>query len=154
MDAHDRFTTADLLGLLELPKDGRMLTFGAPSAIFGMEIASARPDTLIVVCDVESQVTTEVADRATAERLDNLIIGDTPAGPLVDRALCVDGLGALNPPHLVTIRSAMLAGGYAIFVESDGPQAQPLIEKLRAIGYQVADELSGALAGSTVIRAR
>jgi hypothetical protein len=154
MDAHTRLTTGDLLGLLEIPKDGRMLTFGSSSALFGLEIASARPDILIVICDTESTTTTEIAARCTAERIDNLIIGDTPAGPLVDRVLAVDSLGSLEPGHFVAIRTAMLPGGYAVFVESSAPDAEPLIEKLNGLGYQVADELRGALPGSTVIRAR
>ncbi len=154
MDFHHRLTTAELLRLLEIPHDGRILTFGPSSALFALEIAAERPDTLIVVCDIESTTTTQVADRATAERLHNLVIGDTPAGPLVDRTLCVDALESLLPQHLVTIRTAMLPGGYAVFVESAAPSGAPLVEKLRNVGYQVVDELPGTLAGSTVIRAR
>jgi hypothetical protein len=154
MERHPRLQSADLLALLDLPTDGRMLTFGASSALFGLEIAAERPDVLIVVCDVESTSTTEVADRATAERLENLVIGDTPAGPLVDRALCVDGLTTVQPQHLVTIRTAMLPGGYAIYVESEAPDAAPLLEKLRGLGYEFAEEVAGALPGATVIRAR
>lgn len=153
MDAHDRLSTAEVLDLLQVPRDGRMLTFGSASAQFGLDLAKARPDTLIVVCDTESETTTEVADRATAERLDNLIIGDTPAGPLVDRALCVDGLAAMERQHLVMIRTAMLPGGYAIFVETATPDVAPLLEKLRSVGYEIVDEIH-APAGSTVIRAR
>jgi hypothetical protein len=154
MDAPDRLTTAEILGLLEIPPDGRILTFGSATAPYALEIAAVRPDVLIVVCDTESGVTTQVSDRALAERLDNLIVGDTPAGPLVDRALCIDSLTSIVPQHLVTIRTAMLPGGYAIFVESSAPEAAPLTEKLHAMGYAVADALDGALAGSTVIRAR
>ncbi|HTU69591.1 MAG TPA: hypothetical protein VMF11_04645 [Candidatus Baltobacteraceae bacterium] len=154
MEAHDRLTSAELLTLLEIPADGRILTFGASTANFALEIAKLRPDVLIVVCDTESETTTAVADRAVEEHLENLIVGDTPAGPLVDRALCVDKLGEVAPTHLMTIRSAMLPGGYAIFVESKAPKPEPLTEKLQAVGYNVADTLEGALPGSTVIRAR
>ena len=154
MKAHDRLTTADLLTLLEIPADGRMLTFGSASALFALEIATDRPDVLIVVCDAEGEHTTAVADRALAEQLDNLVIGDTPAGPLVDRTLCVDGLDAIQPSHLNAIRAAMLPEGYALFVESAAPAPQPLTEKLQTLGYQTASVLEGALAGATVIRAR
>ncbi|HUA08731.1 MAG TPA: hypothetical protein VMA98_05600 [Candidatus Acidoferrales bacterium] len=154
MESNDRLSTADLLAVLEIPNDGRILTFGSSTAHYALEIAAARPDVLIVVCDTESEITTEVSDRALVEKLDNLVVGDTPAGPLVDRALCIDNLGALTPQHLVTIRSAMLPGGYAIFVDSTGPEAAPLTEKLRGLGYNVADALDNALAGTTVIRAR
>jgi len=154
MEAQDRLATAELLALLEIPADGRILTFGSATAPHALEMAASRPDVLIVVCDTESTTTTEVSDRALAERLDNLVVGDTPAGPLVDRALCVDSLTTMVPQHLVTIRTAMLPGGYAIFVQSHASDAAPLTEKLRSVGYQVADVLDGALPGSTVIRAR
>jgi hypothetical protein len=154
MEAHDRLTTGELLALLEIPTDGRVLSFGSSSAIYALEIAAARPDVLIVVCDTEGSTTTEVADRALVERLENLVVGDTPAGPLVDRALCIDGLGTIDPSHLVHIRTAMLPGGYAIFVEPTEPAPAPLTEKLHGAGYAIADSLDGALAGSTVIRAR
>lgn len=154
MEAHDRPTTAELLGLLEIPADGRILTFGSATAPYALEIAAARPDVLIVVCDTESGVTPEVSERAVAEKLDNLIVGDTPAGPLVDRTLCINSLTSIVPQHLVTIRTAMLPGGYAVFVEADAPDAAPLTKKLRTMGYTVADAIDGALPGSTVIRAR
>jgi hypothetical protein len=131
-----------------------MLTFGSPSAIFSLEIAAARPDALIVACDTEYETTTQVVDRATAEQLNNLVVGDTPAGPLVDRCLCVDSLSRVESRHLVTILTAMLPGGYAIFVESPQTDAIPLIEKLRSTGYTIADELPDAISGATVIRAR
>jgi hypothetical protein len=153
MNAHGRLSTTEILDLLAVPKDGRLLTFGGSSAVFGLEIAVAREDLLIVVCDVESETTTEVADRATAEKLGNLVIGDTPAGPLVDRALCVDLLESIDKSHLVMIRTAMLPGGYAIFVEPEHADAGALTEKLKTLGYQVADAIESP-AGSTIIRAR
>jgi hypothetical protein len=154
MDAHDRLGTADLLTLLDVPTDGRLLTFGAPSVSHALAIATARPDALVVACDTSAETISQVSERALAERLDNIVAGDTPAGPLVDRALCVDGLAAAEPQHLIMLRTAMLPGGYAIFVESAAPDAMPLTEKLLALGYGIADALDGALAGSTVIRAR
>jgi hypothetical protein len=154
MEGPDRPTIAELLALLEIPSDGRILTFGSAAAPYALEIAATRPDVLIVVCDTESTVTTQVSDRALAERLNNLIVGDTPAGPLVDRALCIDSLTTIAPQHLVTIRTAMLPGGFAVFVESNAPNAAPLTEKLHAMGYVVADPIDSILADFTVVRAR
>jgi hypothetical protein len=154
MEPHPRLSTADVLELLELPRDGRVLAFGPRTALFGLEIAATRPDALVVVCDTEYETTTQVADRAGAEQLNNLIIGDTPAGPLVDRCVCVDTLGTIDPQHLVTILGAMLPGGYAIFIEPETTAAKGLIEKLLSFGFTIADELQGAIAGSTAIRAR
>ena len=97
MEAQERLTTAELLALLEIPVDGRILTYGAPTAPYALEIAALRPDVLIVVWDTESTTITEVSERAVAERLENLVVGDTPAGPLVDRALCLDGMATMGP---------------------------------------------------------
>jgi hypothetical protein len=154
MEAHDRPGTTDLLSLLAIPTDGRLLTFGAETATLALSIAAARPDTLIVACDASNETTRRISDQALADRLHNIIVGDTPAGPLVDRALCVDGLTGVEPQHLIMVRSAILPGGYAIFVETGAPAADSLVEKLKAVGYTVADPLEDALAGATVVRAR
>ena len=88
-----------------------------------------------------------------AEQLNNLIIGDTPAGPLVDRALCVGRLLDMDPAHLITIRTAMLPGGYAIFIQPETADVGPLRDKLLQYGYEIADEVQ-APSGATAIRAR
>ena len=154
MGANERLNTADLLPLLEVPADGRVLTFGSQTTAYALEIAAARPDVLIVACATTGDAIATVSERAVAERLDNIVVGDTPAGPLVDRALCVDGLAELDPRSLISLRAAILPDGYALFVESAAPVAQPLTERLHEAGYTVVDALDGALAGSTVIRAR
>jgi hypothetical protein len=153
MDALEGLDTAGLLSVLDIPKDGRMLTFGAASAVPGMEIAAQRPDVLIVVCDTTSEVTRSVSDRSLAEGLNNVIVGDSPAGPLVDRALCVNSLHSIAPPDLVTIRTAMLPGGYGIFMEQNVP-AQEIAQRLKSFGFSVADPLDGVVAGWHVVRAR
>jgi len=154
MDEHDRFSTADLLTLLAIPAEGRMVTFGSAGAAHALKIAAERPDVLIVVCATDPETITKISAYTLAAKIDNLVVGDTPAGPLVDRALCVDFLAAIEPQHLVMLRTAMLPGGYAIFAESEKPAAAPLAEKLRTLGYAVADALDGALPQATVIRAR
>lgn len=141
-----------LLPVLDIPKDGRMLTFGAGSALAALDIAAARPDVLIVVCDTTSEVTRSVSDRAVAEKLNNIIVGDTPAGPLVDRALCFDSFGTLQDTDFITLRTAMLPGGYAIFAETT-VSANDIADKLRKTGYQVADALD-SIPGHNVVRAR
>lgn len=154
MGANERLKTADILLLLEVPADGRVLTFGSHTTTHALEIAAARPDALIVACATNGDAIATVSERAVAERLDNIVVGDTPAGPLVDRALCVDGLAELDPSSLISLRAAILPGGYALFIESAAPRVLQLVERIRAAGYTVVDTLGGALAGSTVIRAR
>lgn len=151
MEANESLTDA-LLPALEIPKDGRMLTFGAGSALVALDIAAARPDVLIVLCDTTYEVTRSVSDRALSEKLDNIVVGDTPAGPLVDRALCYDSFGTMQDMDFVTIRTAMLPGGYAIFAEHN-TSANDIADKLRKLGYQVADVLD-SIPGHNVVRAR
>ncbi len=152
MEANQKGLSGALLPVLDVPQDGRVLTFGAGSALVALDIATARPDVLMVVCDTTYEVTRSVSDRALAEKLDNIIVGDTPAGPLVDRALIFDSFAVLADMDLVTIRRAMLPGGYAIFAESNTPAAD-IIDKLKKFGYEVADELE-AIPGHNVVRAR
>jgi hypothetical protein len=152
MDAHPSPTLPAILELLNPPKDGRLLAFGASTADHALRLAAERPDLLIIVCDATYEVTRDVSNRATAERLNNLIVGDTPAGPPVDRALFVGSTSQVAPSDLVAMRSAMLPGGYAIFIE-EGGTAGGSIARLRELGYTVADELD-AVAGFAIIRAR
>ncbi len=152
MAPNEPHVSDDLLPVLDIPRDGRVLTFGAGSALVALDIAAARPDVLIVVCDTTSEVTRSVSDRALEEKLDNIVVGDTPAGPLVDRALCYDSFGTLADMDFVTLRTAMLPGGYAIFAETT-ISANDITDKLRKFGYHVADALD-SIPGHNVVRAR
>ncbi|HET9030747.1 MAG TPA: hypothetical protein VFN49_11275 [Candidatus Aquilonibacter sp.] len=152
MEANEQRLSDALLPVLDIPKDGRVLTFGAGSALVALEIATARPDVLMVVCDTTYEVTRSVSDRALAEKLDNIIAGDTPAGPLVDRGLIFDSFHSLQDGDFITIRRAMLPGGYAIFAETN-TSATDIVEKLKKFGYEVADEIE-SLPGHNVVRAR
>lgn len=143
MEANERRISAALLPLLDIPKDGRLLTFGAGSANVGLELAAARPDVLVVICDTTCVITRPVSDRAVSERLDNVIVGDTPAGPLVDRALCFDSFEAMQDMELITLRNAVLPGGFAIFADEKA-NANDIVDKLKKFGYGVADALSPA----------
>lgn len=151
MEANAHRMTDALLPVINIPKDGRMLTFGAGSALVGLEAAAARPDVLVVVCDTTSGVTRDVSDRSLEEKLHNIVVGDTPAGPLVDRALVFESFADLTLMDLNTMRQAMLPGGYAIFAET-APGAA-IVEKLKECGYQVADELP-PIEGYNIVRAR
>lgn len=152
MPANEHRIVDALLPVLDIPQDGRMLSFGAGSALVALDIAAARPDVLIVVCDTTSEVTRSVSDRALSENLHNIVVGDTPAGPLVDRALCFDSFGTLQDADFVMLRTAMLPGGYAIFAETT-ISANDIADKLRKCGYQVADALD-SLPAHNVVRAR
>lgn len=141
MEANERRISAALLPVLDIPKDGRLLTFGAASANVALELAAARPDVLVVICDTTCEITRPISDRATSEKLDNVIVGDTPAGPLVDRALCLDSFAGLQDMEFITLRKAVLPGGYAIFADAT-TSATDIVDKLKKTGYDVADALS------------
>lgn len=153
MDANDRPTLPAIQALLAAPQDGRLLAFGAATSDFAMDIAAARPDLLIILCDTTSEVTRAVSDRCVAEKIDNLVVGDTHAGPPVDRALAISSTEAMTPSEFLALRTAMLPGGYAIFIEP-GTDAEPTIAKLKGFGFAVADQLESPIGGHYVIRAR
>jgi hypothetical protein len=153
MEALEGLDTAALLAVLEIPQDGRMLTFGAASAYPGMSIAEQRPDVLIVVCDTTSEISGLVSQQALERGLHNVIVGDSPAGPLVDRSLCINSLHSLAPPELSMIRTAMLPAGYGIFLEQK-VTADEIAAKLKQFGFQVADPMPDILPGWHAVRAR
>ncbi len=152
MEANAPRMTDALLPVLNLPKDGRLLSFGAGGAMAAMEIAEARDDVLVVICDTSYETTRRISDLALERGLHNVVIGDSPAGPPVDRALVFQSTQGLQGMDLVTIRTAILPGGYAVFVDSSVDGAQ-LAEQLKAVGYAVTDVLD-PLGDYTVVRAR
>jgi hypothetical protein len=153
VQADQTVTVPTILQLLEAPPDGRVLAFGAATSEHALQVAAERPDLLIMLCDTSCETTREVSDRALADGLNNIIVGDTHAGPPVDRGLSVGAMATMVPAEHVALRTAMLAGGYAIFIEP-GEDASKGLETLRGCGYQVADELPSPIAGHFVIRAR
>lgn len=153
MQGTERPTLPAILDLLAAPTDGRLLAYGASTADLAMEIAAKRPDLLIILCDTTSEVTRALSDRCVAEKLDNIVIGDTHAGPPVDRSLAVGGLSALGPLELSSIRNNTLPGGYVLFIE-EGSDAAPFVEQLKALGYKVTDVVDSPFPGYFVVRAR
>ena len=153
MDANDRPTLPAIQALLAAPQEGRLLAFGAATSDLALDIAGARPDLLIILCDTTSEITRAVSDRCVAEKIDNLVVGDTHAGPPVDRALCIGSIATMTPSEFVALRTAMLPGGYAIFIEP-GADVEPTVAKLKAFGFTVADQIDSPIGGHFVIRAR
>lgn len=152
MKANAQGTTDALLPVLNIPKEGRLLSFGAGGALVSLEIAAQRPDILVVLCDTSYETTRMVSDRSLAEKLDNIIVGDTPAGPLVDRALIFEAFAALEDLELVTVRNSILPGGYAVFADRSVP-GDAMAAKLTTFGYRVADVLD-PIEDLSIVRAR
>jgi hypothetical protein len=153
MEATQPPSVPAVLELLAAPQDGRLLAFGAPTCETAMDIAVKRPDLLIIVCDTTSELVRSVSARMVAEKLDNIVIGDTHAGPPVDRVLAIDTLGLLGPLEFSAIRRALLPGGYAIFIEQ-GNDGAASVDKLKALGFEVADLIDSGVAGRYAIRGR
>jgi len=153
MQGTERPTLPAILDLLAAPQDGRLLTYGASTADLAMEIAASRPDLLIILCDTTSEVVRPLSDRCVAEKLDNIVIGDTHAGPPVDRSLAVGGLAILGPLELSSIRNNTLPGGYVLFVD-EGSDGTAFAAQLQALGYKVTDVLESPFPGYFVVRAR
>ncbi len=153
MEQSVRPTLAEILGLLALPDEGRLLAFGAPTSDYALGIAAERPDGLVIVCDTTYETTRTVSDRALAERLHNIIVGDTHAGPSVDRALYVGPLRDLGRSDFNAMRTAMLPDGFGIFIEP-GNDPAPAVETLRERGYRVIDVVESPVPDHIVVRAR
>jgi len=153
MDAASSPALPAILQLLDAPKDGRLLAFGASTSEAALGVAVERPDLLIVLCDATSEVTRSVSDRVVADRIYNVIVGDTHAGPPVDRALSIGAMSTMGPSEYVAMRTAMLPGGYAIFIE-EGGDGSAAVASLKGFGFTVADALDSPIPGHYVIRAR
>lgn len=123
-----------LLELLEVPKDGRVLDFAAGSGRYGLALAAARPDALVVVCEKDPEMMKIVMKAAIEEKFENLVVGDTPAGPPSDRGLAVNVLSALPDLDLVTLRNSVVPEGYVLFVDS-APEHDHAVARLRRLGY-------------------
>ncbi len=153
MEATQPPSVPAVLELLAAPQDGRLLAFGGPTCETAMDIAVQRPDLLIIVCDTTSELVRSISSRMVAEKLDNIVIGDTHAGPPVDRVLAIDTLGLLGPLEFNAIRRALLPGGYAVFIEP-GTDGAATAEKLKTLGFEVADVIDSPIPGRYVIRGR
>jgi hypothetical protein len=153
MDATQPPSVPVTLELLAAPQDGRLLAFGAPTCETAMSIAVARPDLLIIVCDTTSELVRSISTRMVEEKLENIVIGDTHAGPPVDRVLAIDTLELLGPLEFNAIRRALLPGGYAVFIEV-GTDGVATTEKLKTLGFEVADVVESPIPGRYVVRGR
>lgn len=123
-----------LLELLDVPANGRVLDFAAGTGRYGLALASARPDALIVVCERDPDMMKLVMQAAIQERFENLVVGDTPAGPPADRGLAVNVLDALSDLDLVTLRNSVVPEGYVLFVDERAAY-EGALERLRRLGY-------------------
>ena len=123
-----------LLALLDVPANGRVLDFAAGTGRYGLALAAARPDALIVVCERDPDMMKVVMEAAIEERFENLVVGDTPAGPPADRGLAVNVLDALSDVDLVNLRNSVVPGGYVLFVD-DPAEYDHALERLRRLGY-------------------
>ena len=123
-----------LLELLDVPQNGRVLDFAAGTGRYGLALAAARPDALIVVCEKDPDMMKLVVASAIEERFENLVVGDTPAGPPADRGLAVNVLAALPDVDLITLRKSIVPEGYVLFVDDLREYANSL-ERLRRLGY-------------------
>jgi hypothetical protein len=59
----------------------------------------------------------------------------------------------MGPSEFIAIRTAMLPGGYAIFLEP-GAGAADTAAKLKGLGYTIADPIETAIPGYYAVRAR
>lgn len=143
-----------VLRLLDVPNEGRVLDFDAGSGSYGMALASARPDALVVVCEKDPDLMNALMKRAIEENFDNLVVGDTPAGPPADRGLAINVLGKAVDLDLVTLRNAIAPDGHVLFVD-DAAGCEVAVERLKRLGYQRIERVDAPeLPAYFVLRAR
>ncbi|HEV7221629.1 MAG TPA: hypothetical protein VGN42_02955 [Pirellulales bacterium] len=143
-----------LLDLLDVPPEGRVLDYAAGTGRYGLALASARPDALIVVCEKDPEMMNAVMDAAAEQRFENLVVGDTPAGPPADRGLAVNVLAQVSDLELVNLRKAVVPEGFVLFVDELGTY-DTAAERLQRLGYTQLDRLdTPEFPGNFVVRAR
>ncbi|MEO9169854.1 MAG: hypothetical protein ABI282_02095 [Candidatus Baltobacteraceae bacterium] len=130
-----------LLELLDVPVAGRVLDFAAGTGRYGLALAAARPDALIVVCERDPEMMKVVMSAAIEGKFENLVVGDTPAGPPADRGLAVNVLAALPDLDLVTLRKSVIPEGYVLFVD-DLSRYVESVERLRRLGFERFTQLN------------
>lgn len=143
-----------LLAYLDVPQEGRVLDFAAGTGHFGMALATARPDALVVVWEKDPDLMNAIMKNAFEQRFENLVVGDTPAGPPADRGLAVNVLSKAEDLDLVTLRNAVCPEGHVLFVDEaaafDGAR-----ERLKQLGYTTLEKVEAPdMPAHFVLRAR
>jgi len=131
-----------LLALLEIPPGGTLVDFGTGTGLYALEIARRRPDVRVIALDEQPQMLAHVREAIARCGLGNIeaVASDALAGLAgsADRILALNVLHELGDQALGDVRSLLVDGGTAAFVDWNADVERP-VGPPRDHVYDVAD---------------
>ena len=115
--------------LLDTPRDGVIVDFGAGTGMYSAEMARRRPDARVLALDEQPEMLARIATRISEERLENLEAIDPGALPAlqgtVDRILALNVLHELGDDALAALVTLMRPGGAALVIDWNAAVERP-----------------------------
>jgi SAM-dependent methyltransferase len=158
-----------IVALLDLPRGGTLVDFGAGTGTFAIRVAQARPDVTVVALDEQPEMLDRLRAKPEAKSLANLRLAmpDALAGlrGRADRVLAMNVLHELGDEALASLAALLEPDGFAIFVDWNADVDRPVgpprdhvygpreaVERLENRGYST--EILEAMPYHYVLRAR
>ena len=119
----------EVVELLNVPADGRVLDFGTGTGSYAIELARLRPDVEVVALDEQPEMLGLLRAKPAAAELANL----RPVLPeemsaykgKVDRVMALNVLHELGDESLRTLRAMLGPGGVALFIDWNAEVERP-----------------------------
>jgi SAM-dependent methyltransferase len=119
----------DVVRLLDAPREGLIVDFGAGTGMYGAEIARRRPDLRVLALDEQPEMLERIVARVDAERLTNLEPIDPGALPAlrgeIDRILALNVLHELGDDALAALAALLRPGGAALVIDWNAGVERP-----------------------------
>ena len=115
-----------IVARLEVPQEGRVIDLGAGTGRYTFAIAKAHPDAFVVAVDTQPGFVRIIAERCLEGKFDNVVTGDTPAGPPADRILLLNVLHEMTDLDLNPVRAALSPEGWMLVIDWDGGIERPV----------------------------
>ncbi|HZO92532.1 MAG TPA: class I SAM-dependent methyltransferase [Candidatus Baltobacteraceae bacterium] len=133
LDDAERFAylpPAEIVALLDLPRNAALVDFGTGTATYALEIARARNDVRVYALDEQEAMLERARAKIAASGLANVeAVGPGAMERLrgtVDRVLALNVLHELGDDALRELRALLSAGGAALFVDWDAAADRPV----------------------------
>ncbi|HUY11199.1 MAG TPA: class I SAM-dependent methyltransferase, partial [Candidatus Dormibacteraeota bacterium] len=105
---------------------GRVIDLGAGTGRYTFAIAKAHPDAFVVAVDTQPGFVRIIAQRCLDDQYDNVVTGDTPAGPPADRILLLNVLHEMSDLELNPVRAALSSTGWMLVIDWDAAIERPV----------------------------
>ncbi len=141
LDDADRLSyvdPAELLALLDIPRGGTIVDFGAGTGLYTIEIAERRPDVHVIALDEQPTMIQRIREKPRASRsniearLPDMILERTGT---IDRILGLNVLHELDDVDFTAMHALLAPGGRALLVDWNpeverprGPDAKHLYD--------------------------